>query len=157
MTDLSLRPNQPLDLAPLARLLADRDELARVNPSAKHPFDPLEWQEKWLSEPDDASFYLVDGTGREVGFFALRVGIGPEVRHLVYVFVEEAARGGAGKRLTELAEQAALDLGALSITLKAETDNEAAMRLYQGAGFEELGRRNDMATMRKDLDADPGA
>lgn len=94
----------------------------------------------------------MDGTGREVGFFALRIGIGPEVRHLVYVFVEEAARGGAGKRLTEMAEEAARALGALSITLKAETQNEPAMRLYQGAGFEELGRRNDMATMRKDLD-----
>lgn len=152
MSDLSLRPNQPFDLAPLQRLLADEADLALVNPSAKHPFDPLEWQEKWLNEPDDASYYVVDGTGREVGFFALRVGIGPEVRHLVYVFVAEARRGGAGKRLTELAEQAARDLGALSMTLKAETENEPAMRLYQGAGFEELGRRNEMATMRKDLD-----
>ena len=152
MADLNLRPNEPFDLAPLARLLTDEADLTLVNPSAKHPFDPLEWREKWLNEPNDASFYLVDHSGREVGFFALRVGIGPEVRHLVYVFVEEAARGGAGKRLAELAEQAARDLGALSITLKAETDNEPAMRLYQGAGFEELGRRNDMATMRKDLD-----
>ncbi len=133
-------------------MLAAPEDLARANPSAKHPFDPLEWQEKWLNEPDDASFYLVDETGREVGFFALRVGVGPEVRHLVYVFVEEAARGGAGHRLTELAETAARDLGALSITLKAETDNAPAMRVYERAGFEELGRRNDMATMRKDLD-----
>lgn len=38
------------------------------------------------------------------------------------------------------------------MTLKAETDNEPAMRLYRAAGFEELGRHNDMATMRKDLD-----
>lgn len=150
--ELMLRRNAPFDLTPLAGLLEDRADLELVNPSAKYPFDPLEWQEKWLNEPDDESFYLVDQSGREVGFFALRVGIGPEVRHLVYVFVEEAARGGAGKRLTELAEEAARGLGALSITLKAETDNEPAMRLYQGAGFEELGRRNEMATMRKDLD-----
>ena len=152
MSELSLRPHEPFDLSPLARMLDSPEELARVNPSAKHPFDALEWREKWLNEPDDASFYLVDEQGREVGFFALRVGVGPEVRHLVYVFVEEAVRGGAGKRLTELAEAAARDLGALTMTLKAETDNEPAMRLYQGAGFEELGRRNDMATMRKDLD-----
>lgn len=151
MTDLSVRPNAPFDLAPLARLLKTEDDLALVNPNAKFPFDPLEWREKWLNEPDDASFYLVDETGREVGFFALRVGIGPEVRHLVYVFIEEAARGGAGKQLTEMAEAAARDLGALSITLKAETDNEAAMRLYDGAGYEELGRRRGMATMRKDV------
>ena len=151
MSDLSVRPNAPFDLSPLARLLADADDLALVNPNAKAPFDPLEWQEKWLNEPDDASFYVVDASGREVGFFALRVGIGPEVRHLVYVFVEEEARGGAGKQLAEMAEDAARDLGALSVTLKAETDNEAAMRLYEGAGYEELGRRRGMATMRKDV------
>ncbi|MGX1309497.1 ribosomal-protein-alanine N-acetyltransferase [Amorphus suaedae] len=151
MSDLSVRPNAPSDLAPLARLLTEEDDLALVNPSAKFPFDPLEWREKWLNEPDDESFYLIDGDGREVGFFALRVGIGPEVRHLVYVFIEEAARGGAGRQLTEMAEAAARDLGALSITLKAETDNEAAMRLYDGAGYEELGRRRGMATMRKDV------
>ncbi|MEF2551078.1 GNAT family N-acetyltransferase [Aurantimonas sp. A2-1-M11] len=150
MSDLALRPNAPFDLAPLARMLVEEDDLALVNPNAKHPFDPLEWQEKWLNEADDASFYLVDETGREVGFFALRVGIGPEVRHLVYVFVEAAARGGAGARLAALAEEAARDLGAISITLKVELDNEPALRVYEAAGYEELSRRNGMATMRRD-------
>ena len=149
--EIAIRPNVPFDLLPLERLLAEEADLALVNPSAKHPFDPLEWREKWLQEADDASFYLVDAEGREVGFFALRVGIGPEVRHLVYVFVEEAARGGAGARLAALAEQAARDLGALSMTLKVELDNEPALRLYRAAGYEELGRSGGMATMRKDL------
>lgn len=152
MSELALKPNAPFDLEPLSRLLVEKEDLALVNPSAKAPFDPLEWQEKWLNEPDDASYYLVDRTGREVGFFALRVGVGPEVRHLVYVFVEKGSRGGAGERLAELAEQAARDLGALSITLKAELDNEKALRMYESAGYEELGRRHGMATMRKDFD-----
>ncbi|SFP51055.1 GNAT family N-acetyltransferase [Tranquillimonas alkanivorans] len=151
MSDLTIRPNVPFDLGPLARLLADGKELALVNPNAQRPFDPREWQEKWLNEPDDASFYLVDGTGREVGFFALRVGVGPEVRHLAYVFVEEAARGGAGAQLAALAEEAARSLGALSITLKVETDNEPAFAVYVAAGYEELARRGGMATMRRDL------
>ncbi|MEX6506691.1 GNAT family N-acetyltransferase [Jiella sp. M17.18] len=151
-TALTLRRNAPFDLAPLARLLAEEADLALVNPSAKHPFDPLEWQEKWLNELDDESFYLLDETGNEVGFFALRVGIGPEVRHLVYVFVAEAARGGAGEAVTQLAEQAARDLGALSVTLKVELDNEPALRTYQSAGFEELGRSRGMATMRRDVE-----
>lgn len=148
---LTVRRNAPFDLDPLARLLTDPDDLARVNPNAKSPFDPDEWGRKWLAEPDDASFYLTDAEGREVGFFALRVGVGPEVRHLTYVFVEPEARGGAGARLVELAEDSARSLGAMSMTLKAELDNEAALRLYDGAGYEELGRRNGVATMRKDL------
>ncbi|GHA14359.1 hypothetical protein GCM10007989_06290 [Devosia pacifica] len=150
MPDISFRPNAPFDLTPLSHLLHDESDLQLVNPNAKYPFDPLEWQEKWLNEPDDASFYLVDETGREIGFFALRVGIGPEVRHLVYVFVEEASRGGTGKALTEFAEQAARDLGAIAITLKVEEDNEPALRVYEASGYEELGRSNGMLTMRRD-------
>jgi ribosomal-protein-alanine N-acetyltransferase len=152
MTPLTMRRNHSGDLAPLARLLADADDLTLVNPHARHPFDEDEWRLKWLQEADDASFYLSDDTGREVGFFALRVGIGPEVRHLTYVFVEEAMRGGTGEELARLAEEAARDLGALSITLKVELDNAPALNLYQKAGYEELSRRGGMATMRRDLD-----
>lgn len=151
MSELSLRRNLPVDLVPLQRLLSQQCDLALVNPSAKHPFDPLEWREKWLNEPDDASFYLVDASGREVGFFALRIGIGPEVRHLVYVFVEEASRGGTGKELAAYAQAAAKDLGAISITLKVELDNQPALAVYEAAGYEELGRSNGMATMRLDF------
>ncbi|MAU98831.1 MAG: DNA primase [Fulvimarina sp.] len=151
MSELSLRRNLPVDLAPLQRLLSQEADLALVNPSAKHPFDPLEWQEKWLNEPDDASFYIVDASGREIGFFALRIGIGPEVRHLVYVFVEEASRGGTGKELAAYAQAAAKDLGAISITLKVELDNQPALAVYEAAGYEELGRSNGMATMRLDF------
>ena len=152
---LTARRNQPFDLVPLSRLLTDESDLALVNPNAKHPFDPLEWQEKWLGEPDDASFYLVNETGRDVGFFALRVGIGPEVRHLTYAFVEPAARGGAGEVLASQVEAAARDLGALTITLKCETDNHPAMNAYVSAGYEILSERNGMATMRLDLDRTP--
>lgn len=151
MSELSLRRNLPVDLAPLQRLLSQEADLALVNPSAKHPFDPLEWQEKWLNEPDDASFYIVDASGREIGFFALRIGIGPEVRHLVYVFVEESSRGGTGKELAAYAQAAAKDLGAISITLKVELDNQPALAVYEAAGYEELGRSNGMATMRLDF------
>lgn len=149
---LTARPNMPMDLAPLERLLTDEGELALVNPNAKYPFDPLEWQEKWLGELDDASYYVVREDGTEVGFFALRVGIGPEVRHLSYVFVHEDERGGAGAAMTEMIVQAARDLRALTITLKCDLDNEPALNAYRSAGFEELSRSGDTATMRLDLD-----
>ena len=149
---LTARPNLPFDLMPLSRLLTQEDDLALVNPNAKFPFDPLEWQEKWLGDFDDASYYLMDDDGTEAGFFALRVGIGPEVRHLTYAFVAEEARGGAGEVLAAAVEAAARDLGALTITLKCETDNDPAMNAYISAGYETLSERNGMATMRLDLD-----
>ncbi|PYE84828.1 GNAT family N-acetyltransferase [Pseudoroseicyclus aestuarii] len=152
MTDLSLRRNRERDLAPLSRLLTDEAELRLVNPSAKFPFDPLEWQEKWLGDLDDESFYLLDAQGQEVGFFALRPGIGPEQRHLAYVFVAEEARGGAGEQVAALVEEAARALRALTVTLKVEADNLPAHAAYVSAGYEEMSRSGDMVTMRLDLD-----
>ncbi|MCA0998509.1 MULTISPECIES: N-acetyltransferase [Roseobacteraceae] len=148
---LTLRHNRDRDLAPLAAMLPDA-EIPLLNPNAKVPFDEMEWHRKWLGERDDASFYLRDDAGRDVGFFALRVGVGPEVRHLTYAYVAEEARGGAGAELTDLVEQAARDLGALTLTLKVEVDNGPAHNAYLSAGYEELSRRQGMATMWLDLE-----
>lgn len=152
MTTLSLRRNAPFDLAPFAALVDDAGDLARVNPNAKFPVDPLEWQEKWLGEPDDVSFYILNDAGREVGFFALRVGVGPEVRHLTYVYLAPSLRGGAGAEVTALVERAARELRALSVMLKCDLDNAPALNAYAAAGYEELGRRDGVATLRWDLD-----
>ncbi|SIS49770.1 Predicted acetyltransferase [Roseivivax lentus] len=151
MANLSLRRNAPFEVVTLGEMIPDAEEMALVNPNAKFPLDPLEWQEKWLNELDDASFYLVDEAGRDVGFFALRVGIGPEVRHLTYAFVAPAARGGAGGQLAALVIDAARQLEALVVTLKCETENGPAMNAYLSAGFEVLSERGGMATMRLDL------
>ncbi len=61
------------------KMLTDPEKLALVNPNAKHPFDPLEWQEKWLNDPVDASIYFFDG-GAPVDFFTLRIEIRPHRR-----------------------------------------------------------------------------
>ena len=148
---LTLRRNHFRDLAPLAAMLPDA-EIPLLNPNAKVPFDELEWHEKWLADREDVSFYLQDDTGRDVGFFALREGIGPEVRHLTYVFLVEEARGGAAQEVTALIEQAALDLGALTLTLKVDRDNAPALNAYLSAGYEELSSRQGMITMRLDLE-----
>lgn len=148
---LTLRRNHDCDLAPLESMLQDT-EIPLLNPSAKVPFDPTEWHNKWLGDPDDVSFYLQDDQEQDVGFFALRQGIGPEVRHLTYVYIMEEARGGAAAELTEHVQQAALDLGALAVTLKVELDNAPAHNAYLSAGYEELSRRRGMATMRLDLE-----
>lgn len=153
---LRLRRNHDRDLGPLASMLPDAD-IPLLNPNAKVPFDEVEWHRKWLGEPDDVSFYLQDAAGQDVGFFALREGIGPEVRHLTYVYLTEAARGGAAAELTEHVEQAARALGALVVTLKVDVDNAPAFNAYLSAGYEELSRRQGMATMRRDLGPQPTA
>jgi ribosomal protein S18 acetylase RimI-like enzyme len=151
---LTLRRNHDRDLATLAALLPDAD-IPLLNPNAKVPFDEMEWHRKWLGDATDVSFYLQDTSGRDVGFFALREGIGPEVRHLTYVYLAEEARGGAAAELTLHVEQAARDLGATVVTLKVEVDNAPAFNAYISAGYEELSRRQGMATMRRDLQQPP--
>ena len=76
---LTLVRNRDCDLTPLASMLPDA-EIPLLNPNAKVPFDEMEWHRKWLGDREDVSFYLQDTEGREVGFFALREGFGPEVR-----------------------------------------------------------------------------
>lgn len=151
---LTLRRNPECDLAPLAAMLPDAD-IPLINPNAKVPFDEAEWHRNWLGDPKDVSFYLQNDEGRDVGFFALREGIGPEVRHLTYVYLAEEARGGAAAELTERVEQAAQDLGALTLTLKVDVDNAPAFNAYLSAGYEELSRRRGTATMRLDLERRP--
>ena len=73
-------------------------------------------------------------------------------RERVMGIVAEEMRGGTGHLLASWIEQAARDLGALTITLKCETDNAPAMRIYEAAGYEVLSEKNGMATMRRDLD-----
>ncbi|SEO13719.1 GNAT family N-acetyltransferase [Palleronia pelagia] len=153
---LTLRRNRQRDLEPLAEMLTD-EEIPLLNPSAKVPFDEMEWQRKWLGEAQDVSFYLEDDDGRDVGFFALREGVGPEVRHLTYVYLTEDARGGAAAELTERVEEAALALDALVLTLKVEVDNAPAFNAYLSAGYEEMSRRQGMAMMRLDLEDRPAA
>jgi ribosomal protein S18 acetylase RimI-like enzyme len=62
-------------------------------------------------------------------------------------------RGGTGEVLLSMAEDAARQLNALTMTLKVELDNAPALNLYRKAGYEELSRRRGMATMRRDLEA----
>ena len=95
---LTLRRNRDHDLSTFAAMLPS-EEIPLINPNAKVPFDEMEWHRKWLGDQDDVSFYLQDPAGREVGFFALRVGVGPEVRHLTYVYLVEEARGGAAAQI----------------------------------------------------------
>ena len=54
-----------------------------------------------------------------------------------------AAGAGLGKRLLAAAEQAARRRGADRLTLEVRTDNAAAIRLYDRAGYALLGRREN--------------
>ncbi|MFM8769608.1 MAG: N-acetyltransferase family protein, partial [Rubrivivax sp.] len=76
------------------------------------------------------------GVGREQGL---------KERHIAFIrsmYVAPAARGqGAGRQLLDAAlQQARAWHGVEQVTLSVTASNEAALRLYQAAGFMEVGR-----------------
>lgn len=54
-----------------------------------------------------------------------------------------ARRRGLGRRLVRAAEEAARHAGARRMLLEVADDNAAAVALYRGCGYRELGRRGD--------------
>jgi [ribosomal protein S18]-alanine N-acetyltransferase len=101
---LGLLPNVPLDLAQLAALLTDKDDLFLVWPEANFPFDQEQWREKLLSRPGNRS-YFVALDGQIIGHAALIETDEPEVRVLSYVFIHPNQRGrGFGRELVPLME-----------------------------------------------------
>jgi ribosomal-protein-alanine N-acetyltransferase len=122
----------------------DIDALMQVMTNA---FEPL-YGEAWnsgqclgiLSLPDVWLTFAGD-EDRTVGFALARLLI-DEVE-LLLLAVEPQARGhGVGRALIERTAQIAVDKGAARLLLEVRDGNHA-LKLYQEAGFGEIGRRRD--------------
>ncbi|MFM8377130.1 MAG: GNAT family N-acetyltransferase [Phenylobacterium sp.] len=118
---MSLRRAGPGDLAVLADLHAAA-------------FDP-----PW-SAAEIAALGAVALVEEGAGLILVRTVAGEA--EILTVGVRPEARGaGVGRRLVEGALEAALAEGAASVFLEVAEDNPAARRLYEGLGFEAVGRR----------------
>lgn len=74
------------------------------------------------------------------GFILVRA-IAGEAEILTLAVAPAARRQGLARRLVEQAAVRALALGAEAIFLEVADDNPAAIGLYEGFGFETVGRR----------------
>jgi ribosomal-protein-alanine N-acetyltransferase len=93
-------------------------------------------------ERSDRIYLVAERGGFVVGYAGLlRV---EEDAHIVTLAVDPPARGhGLGKLLMLRLIKAALEGGAVNLTLEVRVSNEAARRLYEEFGFEPVGvRRN---------------
>ncbi len=102
--------------------------------------------------------YLVAADGdRLVGYVGLFAsGDAADIQTLAVRTDQQ--RRGLGGQLLEAALGAAADRGAFSVLLEVRADNDAALRLYEAAGFERLSLRRgyygsgiDAVVMRKRL------
>lgn len=74
------------------------------------------------------------------GFVMLRIG-GGEAEILTICTGPECRRAGLGRRLLDAAAAHAMAAGAEALFLEVAEDNEAALRLYESAGFYLVGMR----------------
>lgn len=78
--------------------------------------------------------------GAAQGFILVRTAA-DEAEVLTFCVAESARRNGLGRALLEAACRAAREGGAANIFLEVGARNEAALGLYRGMGFAEVGRR----------------
>ena len=143
---------------------ADAEALARIHATS--------FEVAW-SAPDIA--VLLEGPGGFAlavsdtqirGFILARV-ISYDAEILTLAIGPDSRRQGLARTLTDAAAQLARTLGAESLFLEVAEDNPAALALYTGAGFVQVGRRRgyyarkgaaavDALVMRRDLNRRPG-
>jgi ribosomal-protein-alanine N-acetyltransferase len=93
-------------------------------------------------------------TGRTLQAFILSRLAGDEAE-ILSVAVASARRGrGLGRALLNLHLRRLAGLGARAVFLEVDEDNEPARRLYQRAGFREVGRRPGYYQQGRDVAAD---
>jgi len=120
-----------------------------------HPFDPRNDDVALLAALHAASFPdawsanfirdLLDSPGTfafiaDSGFILARAA-GDEAEILTLAVAPQQRRSGTGRALVREAASHARSLGATMLFLEVATDNEPALKLYVGAGFEPVGMR----------------
>ncbi len=142
----------PLEPGQAARVAALDAELFAGN-----AWSPDAWERAAGTADPDRRYVVALGDGGLLGYAGiLRVGSDAEV--LTVAVAAAHRREGVGAQLLDALLGIARGWRALAVFLEVEQDNAAAIALYRGRGFTELGRRRgyygagrDALTMRRQL------
>lgn len=119
----------------------DLDEVLAIEEASFNNPTTREWYERERERPDICHIYLVRTPEAPVAGFCAFWRVADEI-HVNNLAVRPELRGrGLGRALVDGVIRAAAHLGALSATLEVRRSNIAALRLYQGAGFQQAGVR----------------
>lgn len=132
-----LRTARREDLPDLARFIQGYYRLESI------PFDLYRVERglvPLLGREDLGRIWLIDVNDAPVGYFILCFGYsiekGGRDAMVDEFFIDATYRGrGIGRRVLEQVIVAARELGIVSVFLEVDRNNEAAQRLYAGAGF----------------------
>ncbi len=102
------------------------------------------WDEGFLADllgkPGVSALLAVENGNQPIGFVLTRQ-VADEAEVLFIATVPTARRQGAGKTLLVTVSKQLAMAGAAHLHLEVAADNDPAQALYQGAGFEVVGRR----------------
>jgi len=93
-----------------------------------------------LARPETV-FLALDGEERRLAGYAIGLAVRDEGEVLNLAVRAEARRQGAGGRLLDALLGELKRRGARRVFLEVRSSNEAAVHLYEGAGFRRIGRR----------------
>lgn len=108
---------------------------------------PAQWWRRWASESEDGTvqrtFLLVDGEGRWLGMALVRLDADiPGRAWLGGMWVSPQARGQrAGSWLCDACREWARECGARELVLTVLVGNDAALHVYEIAGFAVMHRQ----------------
>jgi [ribosomal protein S18]-alanine N-acetyltransferase len=149
---MRLRPPEPKDYDIIASWIPDAKACLRwAGPRLAFPFAAADLP-ALLAVPDTESFTLTDGSPVTLGFGQLWLRDGDAMR-LMRIIVAPQLRGlGVGRELCRLLIEHARVAGAPAVTLAVYRDNEAALDLYRGLGFEAVESRSSPESLHMRLE-----
>ena len=154
---MRLVENIPLDTGVIAHLITDYADLHLVWPSARWPFDHLQWEKVLNPASGNKSFLVYEGSVL-IGHAAICKTKQPEVYSLNYLYLTPQMRSrGLGEKMVALLEQYAREqLSAKKLVLVTRTYNPRARKCYSKCGFREYSREATLIRMSKVLQPEQG-
>ncbi|WP_282128588.1 UDP-2,4-diacetamido-2,4,6-trideoxy-beta-L-altropyranose hydrolase [Roseobacter litoralis] len=163
--DGAFRVANAISKADLTMRYAVRTDSRRVwewrlaGPSAKHYTKRTQGANYWdhdvwfcsaLENPETKLFIFETGT-LPIGY--VRLDAGGHRRATVSICVAEDQRGtGVGRKMLALAHREAMSLNTLQLIAEIHPENEASIRLFEGAGYIQSGRDGQFVNYSCDLE-----
>jgi ribosomal-protein-alanine N-acetyltransferase len=124
----------------------DLDGVLAVEDASFNNPTTREWYEQELKRPEVCFVYVLRTPGYRVAAFCAFWLVADQA-HINQLAVLPQLRGaGLGTQLLEAVIAEAAHLGAVELTLEVRASNQAALRLYDRAGFQRAGVRKNYYT-----------
>lgn len=133
MSEVSIRSSTPFDYSAIVAI-------ERACPTAAHWNEEI-YQQMWGNPESDRVAFVAEADGSMVGFLVARDIVGEWELENVAV-ANDARRQGIGTALLRHLFDRAARAGSAGVFLEVRESNLEARKLYEGQGFQLVGRRN---------------